>query len=101
MKSNLSFDDFNPDCMTEDDICLWIDFMQDSPVDACAMLSEELKNPNALFHHIDIYRKGLIAYLCHKKTAMRLRSSGQIALALTHEKDCDAIYAKLPESLKW
>lgn len=40
-------------------------------------------------------------YATIKAKAMQLRLDGEIGAALSGEKLCDALYEKLPESLKW
>jgi len=59
-----------------------------------AMSREELKA------HAETLR-ALLKYVHLKSLAITLRECGHIEEALTAEKECDAIYKKLPESERW
>lgn len=45
--------------------------------------------------------KLLATYATNKYHAMESRAKGDIGDALRHEEECDKIYERLPESLKW
>jgi len=48
-----------------------------------------------------IEQRALATYAKGKAEAMMLRESGEITAALRLESNCDWIYSKLPQNLKW
>lgn len=48
-----------------------------------------------------IEQRALATYAKSKAEAMMLRESGEINAALRLELNCDRIYGKLPQNLKW
>lgn len=45
--------------------------------------------------------KLLAAYAINKQIAMENRAAGKIGVAIQHEDECDKIYERLPENLRW
>lgn len=45
--------------------------------------------------------KLLAVYATNKKIAMENRAAGNIGVAIQHEDECDKIYDRLPENIKW
>ena len=43
----------------------------------------------------------LATYVNNKRAALSLRIAGNIPAALAHERKCDQVYKKLPETARW
>ena len=88
-------EDFNPDCMSADEIRQWIAAI--GPGHRPAIAKQWFAGQRGMFEHARNVRN----YLWNKLTAMELRLEGSIAKALAYEVICDRIYKELPDVARW
>lgn len=90
-----NLEDFNPDCMHEDDIVQWIHFIGPGRNPACAR--QWFPGQKEMFRYARLMR----GYCENKVNAMKCRLAGNISEALALEGLCDKIYRDLPKEAKW
>lgn len=85
----------NFDAMTEDELMkFWSKYHRPRRKDAEELIGDRRKG----FTNI---AADLANYACNKSVAMKLRLEGKIETALNYEQQCDRIYERLPEDLRW
>lgn len=86
----------NLDDMGADDLKSFAVTVYSRRMYAAESMFPDLDKPEALNAAL-----ALAEYAWRKLSAMQLRALGSVADALNYERQCDAIYSKLPDAAKW
>lgn len=86
----------NLDAMTQDQLHGFVRMYMNPRPDEASRLTGQAEPETAM----DI-AKLLAVYANNKAKAMESRLNGDIGDALRHEEECDKIYDRLPDSVRW
>lgn len=86
----------NLDAMTPDQLEGFVRMYMNPRPDEASRLTGQAEPETAM----DI-AKLLAVYANNKRKAMESRAKGEIGVALRHEDECDKLYDRLPDSVKW
>lgn len=86
----------NMDAMTHDQLGGFVAMYRNPRPDEAVKLTGIAEPEMAM----DVARL-LAAYATNKQKSMESRASGDMGSAIRHEDDCDKLYERLPEDLRW
>lgn len=85
----------NFDAMTEAELrAFWSKYHRPTRKNAAALVGDRRKGYIGICHTLAVYAMS-------KGCAVRLRTVGEIARAMTYEHSCELRYNELPEDLRW
>jgi len=88
MNLKYTTENFNPDCMDQDDLRAWIRFLpRHLALQTLGITAEQ--------------RDLALAYCKEKYVAMSCRLIGDIPRALSHERNCSQIYGFITDPMRW
>lgn len=86
----------NMDAMTQDQLAAFARMYSSPRPDEASKLTGQAEPETAM----DM-AKLLASYANNKAKAMESRMNGDMGTALRHEEECDKIYDRLPDSVRW